>query len=69
MGLIPKSRLYVHLSDNTDTALSVGKRHGKPVILQVDAARMYQDGFKFYLSKNGVWLVDHVPTSYFTISW
>lgn len=69
MGLVSKSRLYVHLSDNTDTALSVGKRHGKPVILQVDAARMHRDGFKFYLSKNGVWLVDHVPTSYFTISW
>lgn len=69
IGLIPKSRLYVHLSDNSDTALSVGKRHGKPVIIRVDAGRMHKDGFKFYLSKNGVWLTKHVPTSYFSIDW
>ena len=69
IGLIPKSRLYVHLSDNSDTALSVGKRHGEPVIIRVDAERMYRDGFKFYLSKNGVWLTKHVPTSYFHMYW
>ena len=31
-GLISKSRLYVHLSPDTDTAVKVGQRHGKPVI-------------------------------------
>lgn len=69
IGLIPKSRLYVHLSDNSDTALSVGRRHGKPIIISVDAGRMYRDGFKFYLSKNGVWLTKHVPVSYLHIYW
>ncbi len=69
VGLISKSRLYVHLSDISDTALSVGKRHGKPVIIRVDAKRMYRDGFKFYLSKNGVWLTKRVPTSYLNINW
>lgn len=63
-GLIPKSRLYVHLSYDVTTATTVGERHGEAVILRVDARKMYQDGFKFYLSKNGVWLTKSVPTSY-----
>ena len=37
IGLVPKSRLYVHLSGDRDTAQAVGSRHGKPVIYQVDA--------------------------------
>lgn len=64
MGLIPKSRLYVHLSSDTETALSVGKRHGVPTIYRVAAQDMYKDGFKFYLSKNGVWLTKNVPVEY-----
>ncbi len=63
-GLIPKSRLYVHLSKDIDTAKKVGSRHGKPVIYEVDAERMQQDGFDFYLSVNGVWLTKSVPTGY-----
>lgn len=63
-GLIPKSRLYVHLSSDTETAITVGKRHGNVVLLRVDALRMYEDGYKFYLSKNGVWLTKCVPVSY-----
>lgn len=63
-GLIPKSRLYVHLSDNYDTAVNVGKRHGEPVVLCIWAGDMYRDGHKFYRSKNGVWLVKHVPVEY-----
>ena len=63
-GLIPKSRLYVHLSSDTQTAITVGKRHGNVVLFRVDALKMYEDGHKFYLSKNGVWLTKRVPTSY-----
>jgi putative RNA 2'-phosphotransferase len=63
-GLIPKSRLYVHLSSDVPTAITVGERHGEVVLLRVDARKMYQDGFKFYLSKNGVWLTKCVPVSY-----
>lgn len=63
-GLIPKSRLYVHLSTDIQTAISVGERHGEVVLLRVDAAKMYEDGYKFYLSKNGVWLTKHVPREY-----
>lgn len=30
-GLLPMSRLYVHLSKDTQTAEKVGRRHGKPI--------------------------------------
>lgn len=63
-GLIPKSRLYVHLSKDKDTAVKVGKRHGKPVLYIVKAGEMYRDGYQFYLSKNGVWLTKQVPVKY-----
>lgn len=63
-GLIPKSRLYVHLSKDIDTAIAVGKRHGKPVVYQVDAERMAQAGYAFYLSANGVWLAKEVPAEF-----
>ena len=56
IGLIPKSRLYVHLSSDVDTAEKVGQRHGKEVVYQVASGQMHRDGYKFYLSVNNVWL-------------
>lgn len=63
-GLIPKSRLYVHLSGDEDTARGVGQRHGKPVIYTVKSGEMYRDGVVFYRSVNGVWLTKAVPVKY-----
>lgn len=63
-GLVPKSRLYVHLSDSYGTAILVGKRHGKPMVFCVKSGQMYTDGYKFYRSKNGVWLTKFVPEEY-----
>ena len=64
IGLIPKSRLYVHLSKDSDTATNVGRRHGKPVLYTVKTGDMFKDGYKFFLSKNGVWLTKEVPVKY-----
>lgn len=64
MGLIRKSRLYVHLSADEKTALNVGKRHGKPVVYKVLSKKMYDDGIEFYLSENKVWLTKNVPVEY-----
>lgn len=64
IGLIPKSRLYVHLSKDVETAEQVGKRHGKEIVYQVDAGRMYRDGYKFFLSVNNVWLTKEIPVKY-----
>lgn len=63
-GLIPKSRLYVHLSKDIKTAENVGKRHGQEVVYCIDSRQMYRDGYKFYLSENGVWLTKEVPIKY-----
>lgn len=65
-GLKPMSRLYVHLSSNIETATKVGSRHGKPIIYEVDTAAMLNDGYKFYISANGVWLTKIVPAKYLT---
>lgn len=63
-GIEKKTRLYVHLSQTRGVAETVGKRHGEPVVLEIDAKTMYEDGIKFYQSKNKVWLVAGVPTKY-----
>ena len=63
-GLIPKSRLYVHLSKDPETARQVGARHGESVLYIVSAGQMFRDGYKLYLSKNGVWLTKEVPVKY-----
>jgi len=63
-GLVSKSRLHVHLSDNVETAAKVGGRHGVPFVLTIDSRKMYEDGFKFYLSDNNVWLTASVPAVY-----
>ena len=66
-GLSKMQRQHVHLSQTTDTATIVAdRRKGDSVILQVDALRMYENGIKFFQSKNGVWLVDSVPYEYIT---
>ena len=63
-GLLPKSRLYVHLSGDEETARKVGQRHGKPVIYIVYSGQMHGDGIVFYKSVNGVWLTKAVPVKY-----
>ena len=63
-GLIPKSRLYVHLSPDIETAIKVGSRHGKPVVYRVCSSEMQKDGFEFFKSVNGVWLTKEVPAKY-----
>lgn len=63
-GLIPKNRLYVHLSSDYQTAVTVESRHGNPYVYQAHAGKMYRAWHKFYLSKNGVWLTKEVPPEY-----
>ena len=55
---------HVHLSADLDTASKVGMRHGKLVILTVDATAMQNAGHVFFQSENGVWLTDSVPTEF-----
>ena len=63
-GLKKMSRHHVHLSADIETARKVGIRYGKPIIFQIKTEKMMEDGFKFYVSANGVWLVDKVPPQF-----
>ena len=61
------ARHHVHLSADADTAAKVGSRHGRLVVLAVDAAAMRAAGHEFFRSANGVWLVDAVPPGYLRV--
>lgn len=63
-GLIKGSRHHVHLSETKETAIAVGSRRGKPIILKIEAKFMHAQGFEFYQSENGVWLIDHIPPKF-----
>lgn len=63
-GLVPGERHHVHLSVDRATAIRVGSRRGRPVVLEVDAERMTADGHQFHVSTNGVWLTATVPPAY-----
>lgn len=63
-GLQKSSRQHVHLSNEIETANKVGSRRGKPIILRVLSQEMYEEGFSFFQSENGVWLTDHVPNKF-----
>ena len=64
-GLLPQNRQYVHLSQDMETANTVGKRHdAKPCILLIDAKKAWNEGVKFYLGNEKVWLADIIPAKY-----
>jgi len=63
-GIKKMTRQHVHLSETINTAVTVGSRHGEAYVLFVNAEAMYDDGCKFYKSKNGVWLTDFVDKKY-----
>lgn len=63
-GLEKRKRQHVHLSSDLETANKVGQRHGKPFVFKVFAEQMFNDNFEFFISDNGVWLTNNVPTKY-----
>lgn len=64
-GLTPQSRQYVHLSQDIETAQTVGKRHDdKPCILVIDSLKAWNEGVSFYYGNEKVWLADFVPGKY-----
>jgi len=63
-GLLRGARQHVHLSETPDVAVSVGRRRGPPVVIEVDAGTMAREGHEFFRSDNGVWLTSHVPARF-----
>ena len=66
-GLKPMSRQFVHISPDYATAVKLGSRHGKPVVLKIRAKDFINDGNELYRSSNGVWQARYVAPEYFTI--
>ncbi len=66
-GLVAKNRQHVHLSIDYETAVAVGQRHGKPVVLMIKSGKMFNDGYQFYVSDNGVWLTSTVPLQFIDV--
>ena len=67
-GLEKRGRHHVHMSTDMKTALSVGQRYGKAVVLEINAGAMKEHGHLFYRAENNVWLTDHVPVTYLMIN-
>ncbi len=66
-GLQKMNRHHVHLSADAETARAVGARHGKPVIFEIKTAGMIAESFEFFVSANGVWLVQEVPPQFLEV--
>lgn len=66
-GLKPRQRQYVHLSGDTETAVQVGQRYGKPIVLKIDSGSMSEQDYVFFLSDNNVWLTKHVPEQFISV--
>lgn len=63
-GLNKRERHHVHLSPDPQTAIKVGQRRGRPVVLTIRSGEMHRAGHVFYRSANGVWLVEQVPPQF-----
>lgn len=68
-GLISKDRQYVHLSQDKETAMIVGKRRdADPVVLRIDAVTAWKDGLNFYHGNDTIWLADGIPSKYISLT-
>lgn len=63
-GLKKMNRHHVHLSADKETAAKVGSRRGAFEVLEVEAMKLRANGYKIYISDNGVYLTDEVPSEY-----
>lgn len=63
-GLTAQSRQYVHLSADRQVAIQVGQRYGTPVVLEINALAMFEQGHQFFQADNGVWLTRQVAVEF-----
>jgi len=64
-GLRPMSRQKVHLSESTEEAREVGRRHAAdPAVLVIDAAAMRADGQRVVKRGRATYTTDRVPPEY-----
>lgn len=63
-GLVAGDRQHVHLTADELTAIQVGQRHGRAIVLKIEAQAMFRAGHSFFRADNGVWLTKTVPPRY-----
>jgi putative RNA 2'-phosphotransferase len=64
-GLKAMNRQYVHLSTDEQTARIVAlRRTSQPVILRIAALEAHQQGIRFYLGNEDIWLADPIPPEF-----
>ena len=68
IGLLPGDRSHVHLSQTIDKAVEAGRLGGKklkrPIILEIDTARMIADGDSVWRAGTTVYLAEKVAPQY-----
>ena len=65
-GICARSRNFVHLSATEAEGRKVGRRHGRVVLLFVQAALMHENGHQLFQSQSesSIWLTQHVPPEF-----
>lgn len=65
-GCISKMKRHaVHTQEEIEKAWKSARRwHLIPVVLQINAKAMYNDGYEFGVSDNDVWCIESVPVKY-----
>jgi putative RNA 2'-phosphotransferase len=66
-GLLVMQRQFVHLSSDIETAVTVGKRHGQPILIEIDTKWLEEDGSVFYQTSDNIWLTTNIPAKYLSI--
>lgn len=67
-GLKKMNRKYVHLSKSKKQAYEVGKRREKnPIILKIEALKMYNDGYNFFKTESNIILTEYVDEQYISL--
>lgn len=65
IGLIPKGRQYVHLTEDFKIAKKVALRYDEnPVLIRIYSKQAYIDGVKFYFGHEDIWLSDPIALKY-----
>ena len=63
-GLLPMERQFVHLSEDIETAITVGKRRdANPIVLKIDSKKAHNDGVIF-MCENNIWLAKYIDKKY-----
>jgi putative RNA 2'-phosphotransferase len=65
LGVTPEGRQYVHLTDDLEEAMEVGRRRGEePDVVVIRAQDAVADGFVFHRPTEGLFLSGPIPPKY-----